>query len=392
MDKQLRIAVLMGGTSFERDFSLASGRNIVRALEAAGHTVLPLDTSPALVPILREQRPDVVYSALHGSNGEDGTIQSLLEYLHIPYVGQRPSVCRLAWTKAVLPHVVLSHRRAAAGGALAGAAPGSAAPDGPASWPEYLALNAASFKDMGAATALDLVPQWFAAGYPLAVKPMRGGSAMGVARVDDEGQLAAALLDALSFDDEVFIEEWIEGVEMAVAVVGSGETARALPPVEIVPREGFFSTQARLDADLVEYFCPPRPLSFGVAPAAADGTAAPATAPASPAAPAPADGTPTLADAAALVPASPETSLQAVPDAAAALEQVTAAALEVHRAFGCRDLSRVDLIWDGERPRVLEINTSPGMTEYSLVPIAASAAQLPLPELLEELLLGALER
>ena len=351
MSQALKIAVLMGGTSFERDFSLASGRNIVRTLESAGHTVLPLDTSPTLVSTLREQKPDVVYSALHGSNGEDGTIQSLLEYLHIPYIGQRPSVCRLAWVKAVLPHVVLSYRRAAVASGEAEIegeveVETEAQPVGPAAWPEYLALNAASFKDMGAATALDLISEWFARSYPLAVKPMRGGSAMGVARVDSEGELAAALIDALSFDDEVFIEEWISGTELAVTVLGSGESAVALPPVEIVPREGFFSTEARLDSNLVEYFCPPRPLSLGTSEEAA----------------------------------------------AIALRQIAAAALEVHRAFGCRDLSRIDLIWDGQKPRVLEINTSPGMTEYSLVPMACAAANMPLIELLERLLKKAIER
>jgi D-alanine-D-alanine ligase len=116
--------------------------------------------------------------------------------------------------------------------------------------------------------------------------------------------------------------------------------------VEIVAREGFFSTKARLDSDEVEYFCPPRSLSLGA-----------------------------------------DTSRSA-----AALEQITEAALEVHRAFGCRDLSRIDLIWDGERPRVLEINTSPGVAEYSLVPMACAAANLPLVELLESLLRGALAR
>jgi D-alanine-D-alanine ligase len=193
---------------------------------------------------------------------------------------------------------------------------------------------------MGAATALDLVPEWFDSGYPLAVKPMRGGSAMGVARVEDQSQMAAALLDALSFDDEVFIEEWIEGCELAVAVIGSGANARTLPPVDIAPRTAFFSTEARLDSDLVEYFCPPR-----------------------------------------------EASLDA-----AALEIVSAAALEVHRAFDCRDLSRIDMIWDGEQPKVLEINTSPGMTEYSLVPMACAAADISLASLLEELLCEAISR
>jgi len=335
-DQPLKIAVLMGGNSFEREFSLESGRNITRTLEAAGHTVLPLDTTAALVPTLREQQPDVAYIALHGQTGEDGTIQSLLEFLQIPYVGQTPGVSRLAWNKSALPLAVQAYR--------ANSQPAPAA-TGPAHWPYSINLAAICFKEMGAATALDLVAERLSAAtaapaYPLAVKPACGGSAMGIAKVEDRGQLAEALLDALSFDDEVLIEEWVSGIELAVGIVGEGDEARALPPVEIVVHEGFFDTNARMNVDMVDYFAPPRPASL--------------------------------------------------PEAARA--QVEQAALEVHRAFGCRDLSRVDLIWDGSRPKVLEINTSPGMTEHSLVPMACEAAALPLGDLLEELLAQAIAR
>jgi D-alanine-D-alanine ligase len=266
-------------------------------------------------------------------------VQSLLEYLGIPYVGQRPSVCRLAWPKAVLPHVVLDYRRIM----------GVGREDGAASWPEYLALNKACFKEMGAATALDRVSAWFATGYPLAVKPMRGGSAMGVSRVDSQDELAEALFDALSYDDEVLIEEWISGVELAVTVISTGDEVRALAPVEIVPleKESFFSTQVRFDG-LWQSYCPPRPES--------------------------------------LVPGGSEAAAEA------ALAQITEAALEVYRAFGCRDLSRVDIIWDGKAPRVLEMNVSPGMGEGSLVPLACSAAGLPLASVLEQLLAAAVAR
>ena len=88
-----KVAVLMGGTSFEREFSLISGKNICAALEEAGHRPVPLDTTEALVPTLRSERPDVVYNALHGKHGEDGTIQSLLEFLEIPFIGSPASVC-----------------------------------------------------------------------------------------------------------------------------------------------------------------------------------------------------------------------------------------------------------------------------------------------------------
>ncbi len=96
----MKVAVLMGGTSFERAFSLESGKNVCDALEEAGHRVVPLDTNSELVPTLRSEKPDVVYNALHGKHGEDGTIQSLLEFLGIPFVGSPASVCHRSWNKA----------------------------------------------------------------------------------------------------------------------------------------------------------------------------------------------------------------------------------------------------------------------------------------------------
>ena len=95
----MKVAVLMGGASFEREFSLASGKNVCAALEEAGHKVVPLDTTADLVPTLRTERPDVCYSALHGKHGEDGTIQSLLEFLDIPFVGSPSHVCHRTWNK-----------------------------------------------------------------------------------------------------------------------------------------------------------------------------------------------------------------------------------------------------------------------------------------------------
>ena len=320
-----KIAVLMGGSSFERDFSLDSGRHVLKTLEAEGHTVLPLDTSSALVSVLRDEKPDVAFIALHGGNGEDGTVQSLLEYLAIPFVGSPSRICRTAWNKSMLPCRVLSHRNGA---------------DGPSSWPSSICLSATSFKDLGAATALDLLTERIPSGYPYAVLPACGGSAMGVNKVTCFDELAPAILDALSFDDEVLIEEWIDGVELAVSVIGTGDEARALPPVEICPHTGFFNTEARFHRDLVDYYVPVR-----------------------------------------------STSLAADEDEAARIRTlIEDAALEVHRSFGCRDLSRVDMYWDGTQLKVLEINVSPGMAEFSLLPVACKSAGIPFGTLLTELL------
>ena len=322
----LKVAVLMGGASFEREFSLASGKNVCAALEEAGHKVVPLDTTSDLVPTLRSERPDVCYSALHGKHGEDGTIQSLLEFLDIPFVGSPSSVCQRAWNKDSM------HSEMAAYRAITGEAP-------IASWPQGLYIARDAFKDMGAATALDLVEERVIGGYPVAVKPAHGGSALGVHRVDSIDQLGEAILDALSFDEAVVIEQWIEGVEMAVSVLGTGWDAYALPPVEIVPKNGLYDTEARITPGAVDCLAPVRPASLSNDEA----------------------------------------------DAHAIRAEIERAALEVYRAYNVRDLARVDLIWDGAQARVFEVNVSPGMAERSLFPVACEAAGLSLPKVLDEL-------
>lgn len=322
----MKVAVLMGGSSFEREFSLASGKQVCEALEEAGHKVVPLDTTFDLVPTLRSERPDVAYSALHGKHGEDGTIQSLLEFLGIPFVGSPASVCRSTWNKDSLHTTMAAYR------AMTGDAP-------IASWPQGISIARDAFKDMGAATALDLVEDRVIGGYPVAVKPAHGGSALGVHRVDCVEDLGEAILDALSFDEHVVIEQWIEGVEMAVSILGDGWDAHALPPVEIVPKSGLYDTAARLDADAVEYYTPVRLESL-----------------------------------------SPDEA-----QAQAIRAEIERAALEVYRAYDLHDLGRIDVIWDGAQARVIETNVSPGMTELSLFPAACAAAGLSLSGVLDRL-------
>ncbi len=322
----MKVAVLMGGSSFEREFSLASGKNVCAALEEAGHRVVPLDTTSDLVPTLRSERPDVAYSALHGKHGEDGTIQSLLEFLDIPFVGSPASVCRSTWNKDSL-HTTMAGYRAITG------------EEAIASWPQGICIARDAFKDMGAATALDLVEERVIGGYPVAVKPAHGGSAMGVHRVDRIEDLGEAILDALSFDEHVVIEQWVEGVEMAVSILGNGWDAYALPPVEIVPKSGLYDTAARLDHDAVDYYAPVRPASLS----------------------------------------------QDEAEAQAIRAEIERAALEVYRAYDLRDFGRIDVIWDGAQARVFETNVSPGMTERSLFPAACAAAGLSLANVLDRL-------
>jgi len=330
-----KIAVLMGGSSFEREFSLESGRHVTNTLRARGHEVLPLDTDSNLVETLRTQNIDAVYIALHGKGGEDGTIQALLEYLNIPFVGSSSQVARMFWNKSSLPHAVRAFRERECDYPERGAA----------RWPLSVSLPAVAFKDMGAAKALDLIPAHLGC-FPVAIKPARGGSAMGVNCVESQEGVGAAIMDAFSFDSAVLIEQWIEGVEIAVGVVGNGDTVRALPPVEITPKRGFFDTAARQDFDLIDFYSPPRPESLA--------------------------GGKVMQD--------------------EALQAIELTALEVHKALGCRDISRIDMVWNGSMPFVLEVNISPGMTEHSLLPMATAASGVSLGELLDELLETAIKR
>lgn len=327
----MKVAVLMGGKSHERDFSLSSGRNVCEALEQAGHEVLPLDTTDELVNVLRKEKPDVAYSALHGKNGEDGTVQALCDLLNIPLVGCSVSVCRQTWNKATLKSTLNRFYQGESGAAVA--IPG-------------LCLSEAMFKDMGAACALDMISEHIPAGYPFAVKPAKQGSALGMSKVENEKELAEALLKAYSFDTEAIIEEWIDGVQVAVSVLGEGVNAYALPPVEIVPKTGIYDTEARIDDEAVDYYAPVRLESLS----------------------------------------HDEAQAQAI------RSEIERAAVEVHQAYGCRDLSRVDIIWDGACARILEIDVSPGMGPLSGFPMACKAAGLSLEAVLNELLDQAFSR
>lgn len=311
-----KIAVLMGGRSLEREVSLASGRRVSDALTAAGYLVLPLDVTADLVATIRSERPDAAYIALHGKYGEDGTIQELLEFLGVPYTGPGVVASALAWDKSVAKHLFVERGIPT---------------------PAWITLTADAFKEMGAATALDLVPG-AVGGFPVAVKPARQGSALGLRRVDSAEGLADALLMALSYDTSAIVEKWIEGTELAVSVIGDGDGLTVLPPVEIAPTAGLYDFSARVDAGDIDFFAPAR-------------------------------------------------------ITAAAAEAAKQLALEVHQALACRDVSRVDMMLDGDgRAFVLECNTSPGMTETSLLPMAAEAADITFQDVVSRLIDAALSR
>ena len=311
MSRPRYVAVIAGGLSFEREVSLRSGRRVREALVAAGYDVVQLEADENLVKALRGDDFEAVYVALHGRYGEDGAVPALLDLLDIPYTGSGFEASKLAYDKLAAKAVL---RRA-----------GLAVPDA-------IPLVKGALQELGVGAVLDRAVEQL--GLPLVVKPNRGGSSLGVRIVESMDDLLGALMAALGYDDTVFLERYVEGTELAIAVVdGLGE----LPAVEIRPRAGRYDFSARY--------------SYGATDL--------------------------------VVPAE-------IGDAAAHCQ---ATARTAHLALGCRDISRVDAILDADGTCwALEVDTGPGLTETSLVPMAVDAAGLAFPDFVVHLANRALAR
>lgn len=293
----LHIVILAGGISHERDVSLRSGRRAADALSTRGHRITVLDADAALLPTLADLRPDVIWPVLHGAIGEDGALLSLLETTGIPMVGPVGPSAALAWSKPTAKALV----------ERAGIAT-----------PRSASLSRETFRDLGANNVLSSLID--SLGTPLVVKPAHGGSAQGVSIVIDADQLPRAMVDAYTYADVALVEQRISGTELGVTVINTGQGAAALPAVEIVPREGVYSFEARYNAGETLFYAPAR-VDASVAAVAAE------------------------------------------------------TAVAVHDLLGLRQISRVDLIVDADSTVwFLEVNTLPGLTETSLVPQAIAAA------------------
>ncbi|HEY8590303.1 MAG TPA: D-alanine--D-alanine ligase [Naasia sp.] len=240
------VLVLAGGISHERDVSLRSGRRIADALQEQGWRVRIAEPDATLLPSLAEDAPDVVWPALHGASGEDGSLLGLLEGTGIPFVGSDSRAARLAWDKPVAKTVVAN-----AGGVT----------------PRGITLSRDTFRELGAPGVLEAVRSAFE--LPLVVKPSRGGSAQGVTVVRDPDALPRAMVDAYTYGDDAIVEHFVAGTEVAVGVVDTGDGPRALPAVEIVPESGDYDYAARYNAGETRFFAPAR-LSEAAATAAAD--------------------------------------------------------------------------------------------------------------------------
>ncbi|MGH8916916.1 MAG: D-alanine--D-alanine ligase family protein, partial [Actinomycetes bacterium] len=229
------VAVLAGGLSHERDVSLRSGRRLSTALRENGLHVEEWDLDAHLIGRLTSSPPDAAVVALHGGAGENGAVQSVLEMLRIPYVGTDAHACRRAWDKPT----------AKAELARAGL-----------TTPDWISLPHTTFSDLGAHAMLDAVVRHL--GLPLILKPDQGGSALGAHVVRDLTELPAAMVGCLAYSDTVLAEKYIEGVEVAVAVVEVSGGPRALPAVEIEAQSGFYDYAARYTAGLATFHAPAR--------------------------------------------------------------------------------------------------------------------------------------
>lgn len=308
-----RVAVLGGGRSPEREVSLRSGHRVTSALSARGHDAVLLD--PAEGPFVENVSAAAVsacYVALHGKEGEDGTVQRLLDVLGIAYTGSAPRACQVAFDK-VLAKETLDQ---------------AGVPT-----PPWTAIQATALRDLAAGAVLRTVVERL--GLPLVVKPSRAGSAMGLTFVERERDLPNAIMNALSFSDTAVIERRVEGPEVAAAMVGR---IGPLPLIEIVPKSGLFDYAARYTPGATEYYAPAR-LDL-------------------------------------------ETT-----------STVQSAAARAFEVLGVRDVGRADVMVDADGgPWVVDVNVSPGMTDTSLLPMAAQAAGIGFEELCERVLRLALDR
>jgi D-alanine-D-alanine ligase len=299
-----KIAVLLGGTSAEREVSLQSGAAVLAGLQEAGIDAHGVDPKEIAVTELKSQGFDKVFIALHGRGGEDGTLQGLLEFLELPYTGS--GVMASAITMDKLRTKLLWQ--------------GADLPVAP-----WVALTR---RDVEAGIATTVIERIAQLGMPVIVKPSREGSSVGMSKVDDVAALPAALELAFEHDEEVLIEKWLSGPEYTVAILGE----EILPSIRIQPAGTFYDYEAKYLSDETQYFCPGGLIE------------------------------------------QREQELQAL-------------VLQAWQVLGCSGWGRVDVMLDGDGQfYLLEVNTSPGMTSHSLVPMAARQAGMTFSQLVVRIL------
>ena len=289
-----KVAVLMGGRSAEREVSLMSGSGVLAALLSQGVDAHAFDPAERPLDDLKREGFARVFIALHGRHGEDGTVQGALELMGLPYTGSGVMASAIAMDKTMSKRIFLAEGLPT---------------------PKWVLLNAAQ----QGREAVVRVPDTLS--LPLIVKPPHEGSSIGISKVQGYSDMQAAVRLAAQYEPNVLCEEFIQGIELTCAVLGAGETARALPVIRIEAPGGNYDFQHKYYADDTGYTCP-----SGLPPAE-------------------------------------EADVQSL-------------TLAAYRALGCRGWGRADLMMRASDRRIflLEMNTSPGMTGHSLVPMAARTA------------------
>nr|WP_315467549.1 D-alanine--D-alanine ligase [uncultured Undibacterium sp.] len=285
-----KVGVLFGGRSAEREVSIMSGTGVLNALKSRGVDAHGFDPAERSLAQLAAEKFDRVFIALHGRYGEDGSLQGALEQLGIPYTGSGVMASSVAMDKIFTKKIWLYHALTT---------------------PKYAVLNANT----------DLSKVANQLGLPLIVKPPHEGSTIGITKVTSADALPAAYQLAAKFDEEVLAEEFIQGRELTVAVLGRGAGAYALPLIEIVAPDGNYDYQNKYFTDDTKYLCP-------------------------------------------------------APIDEALTQEIKTMCEEAYRAVNCEGWARIDVLLraSDNKPFLIEINTSPGMTGHSLVPMAAKAA------------------
>jgi len=300
-----KVAVLMGGTSSEREVSLMSGGGVLQALRSRGVDAHAFDTAHADLSELKAHGYQRCFIALHGRHGEDGTVQGALELLGIPYTGPGVMASAIAMDKIMTKRIWRFE--------------GLPTPD----WRLVAssAETAQAFQELGA---------------PMIVKPSREGSTIGLTKVTSLGQCEQAYLLAAQHDPEVLCEQFIDGDETTCPVLGQGAGATALPVIRIVAPQGNYDYQNKYFTDVTQYHCPSG------------------------------------------LPQAEEREIQRI-------------VVQAFRTLGCRGWARADIMIrsSDRKPFLLEINTSPGMTGHSLVPMAAKASGISYPDLCLQILASA---
>ena len=305
----IKVAILMGGISNEREVSLSTGKTVAKYLDSSKFDSKLYDTKKDLLKLfsdISKNKIDVCFIALHGKGGEDGSIQGILELLGVAYTGPGIMASAISMDKIISKRLFMQEKILT---------------------PKFVVIKN---KKIDFKQIRDKI------GLPCVIKPSNSGSSVGVSIIKKEKEIKKGIKMALKENDKVIIEEYIQGKEITVGVLGN-KTPRALSIVEIIPKTKFFDYQAKYNPKFCDEIAPAR-ISVDLTKKAQE------------------------------------------------------LALKVYKLLDCKGFSRIDMILKGKKIYVLENNTIPGLTPNSLLPKAAKADNISFSKLLEKIINFGLEK